>query len=141
MRSERPIIMRPTPSLRSFPNVGFETVPMFRRTFVESAQDCDVRLTAGLGQSLSRHGHPSKAYQVTVTHSKPIRSRSPIQSLSRHGLPSEAYHVTVSHPKPTRHGTHPKPITSRSPIQSLSRHGHPFKVYHVTLTYPAPITP
>ena len=28
MRSEKPIIMRTTPSLRSFPNVAFETVPM-----------------------------------------------------------------------------------------------------------------
>ena len=29
VRSEKPIIMRFTPSLRSFPNVAFETVPMF----------------------------------------------------------------------------------------------------------------
>ena len=29
MRSEKPIIMRTTPSLRSFPSVAFETVPMF----------------------------------------------------------------------------------------------------------------
>ena len=29
MRSENPIIMRSTPSRRSFPNVAFETVPMF----------------------------------------------------------------------------------------------------------------
>ena len=29
MRSEKPIIMLSTPSLRSFPNVAFETVPMF----------------------------------------------------------------------------------------------------------------
>ena len=29
MRSEKPIIKRSTPSLRSFPNVAFETVLMF----------------------------------------------------------------------------------------------------------------
>ena len=32
MRSEEPIIMRSTPSLRSFPNVAFETVPVDRLT-------------------------------------------------------------------------------------------------------------
>ena len=29
MRSEKPIIIRYAPSLRSFPNVAFETVSMF----------------------------------------------------------------------------------------------------------------
>ena len=29
MRSEKPIIMRSTPSLGNVPNVAFETVPMF----------------------------------------------------------------------------------------------------------------
>ena len=34
MRTEKPIIMRSTPSLSSFPNVAFEMVPVFARLTV-----------------------------------------------------------------------------------------------------------
>ena len=56
MRSEKPICVSPGPSLRSFPNVAFETVPMFsQRLSLSGNRWCDVLgfVPAGSASSFS----------------------------------------------------------------------------------------
>ena len=56
MRSEKPILMCSTPSLRGFPNVAFETVPVF------------VRLTMALSR-------PFKEDRLVLPFSTPLSNR------------------------------------------------------------------